>query len=139
MPANRLFLLDEINILPYMSVKLDGGDAFKIRTLQLEDQFVSLDRATEWNFDVTALDSGEQHLNLVVGVRLKHSGESDETRFYPLYDRKIDVEVDVGFTVTQFVTNHWEALLTIIVIPLVGLGYREWRNRKKKTSWGFKP
>jgi len=141
LPADRKMVFEEISVLPYMTVKLDCEDdgAFKIKALQLEDQFVGTDRPSVWNFEVTPLKSGEQHLELIVGVRIKHPGETDEGRFYPVYDRKIDVQIDYVFTVSSIWQNYWQWILTAVLIPLSVAGFKWLGNRQKKKSFGFRP
>jgi hypothetical protein len=131
LPPGRNTLLDQIAVLSFMTVKLTGGKAFEIRPLEPENQFVSTDRATEWNFDVKAVRAGEQNLDLVVGVRVKLSKGGEETRFYPLYTRNVKVTVNVWYSTKQFLTDHWEVIMTAIVLPLIAYW---WKQRKKKPS-----
>ena len=141
LPADRKLMFEEISVLPYMTVKLDSEDdgAFKIKALQPQDQFVSTDRPSQWDFNVTPLKSGEQDLELVVGMRIKHPGEADEGRFYPLYVRKIDVQVDYLFTVSSFWQSYWQLILTAILIPLFVTGYKWLMGQKKRGPFGFHP
>lgn len=127
MPQDRDISVDKIDVLPFMTVKLSGDEAFKIRSLQPDNQFVSTDRYSEWDYDVTAVKSGIHDLDLTVGVRLKLKDGGEETRFYPLYTRKIAISVGPWYAVTHFATDHWEWFLTVILVPLIGYW---WKTRK---------
>jgi type II secretory pathway pseudopilin PulG len=127
MPKDRDIVIDTIDVLPFMTVKLNGDEAFKISSLQPDNQFVSTDRYSEWNYDVRALKSGIHELDLTVGIRLKMKQGGEESRFYPLYARKVAISVGPWYTLTHFATDHWEWFLTVILIPLIGYW---WKTRK---------
>jgi hypothetical protein len=132
-PPDRNTTIDKIDVLPFMTVKLSGGDAFQVESLEKkEDQFVGADRFTDWNYDVTPSKSGEQELDLAVGVRIKLPTGGEEVRFYPLYERKVKVSVSVWYSTTHFVSDHWEWIAGTVLIPLLVWA---WNNRKKKTEY----
>jgi hypothetical protein len=115
------FKRDSLTVAPYMTVKLKAKDseAFEIVSQSPEDQFVGSDTFTEWRFDVKPLKSGLQELDLMVGVRIKDAG-SQEIRFEPSYDRKLNVKVDAVWVITRFVSKNWKWIIGTLLLPIVG-------------------
>jgi hypothetical protein len=132
-PPDRNTTIDELDVLPFMTVKLSGGDAFEVDSLEKkEDQFVGADRFTDWNYEITPLKSGEQELDLSVGTRIKLPMGGEEVRFYPLYERKVRVTVSLWYSTTHFFGDHWEWIAGTVLIPLLVWA---WSNRKNKTEY----
>src|SRR5579884_1423434 len=115
-----------IKVGRYMTVKLEGGDAFTIKPLTAEDQFIGHDTFTEWSYDVTGLKSGDQKLLLTVGVRVKMDRGTDERRFYPVFERTIHVDVSVRHTTETFIENNWQWLASSIVLPVLAFFLGLW-------------
>jgi len=115
------FKRDSLTVAPYMTVKLKAKDseAFEITAQSPEDQFVGSDTFTEWRFDVKPLKSGLQELDLMVGVRIKDAG-SQEIRFEPSYDRKLNVKIDAVWVFARFVSKNWKWIIGTLLLPIVG-------------------
>jgi hypothetical protein len=122
-------VVENVSVLPHMTVKLVGGKAFDIVPLTPEEQFVAKDTFTQWQFNVTPLKSGEQELDLLVGVRVTNGAGGKEERFHPTYERKIVVEVDRVYIVEHFVEGNWQWLISAILLPFIGLWIRKRRKR----------
>jgi hypothetical protein len=112
MPIN-----DSIAVAPRMSVKLDGGDAFEIVPLTPENQLVATDTFTQWQFNVRALEAGDQELDVLVGLRVKMGSEDEESRFYPTYERMINVKVNRIYVVRHFLSENWKWLIATLILP----------------------
>jgi hypothetical protein len=57
---------------------------------------------------VTAREAGEKWLHLAVGVRIKFEHGGEERRFYPLFDKEINVTVNVSNTISHFFQQNWQ-------------------------------
>ena len=127
--------IEKINVLPHMTVKLLGNKAFEIVPLTPEEQFVAKDAFTQWQFNVTPLKSGEQELDLLVGVRVQEPTGDKETRFHPTYEHTVMVEVDRVFVVTHFFEENWKWIIGTMLFPVfLILLKRRFDNEKKKKS-----
>jgi hypothetical protein len=123
--------IQPLKIGTFMRARLTGDD-FEIKALNDEEQVVSGDSFTQWAWDVTPLDSGKRTLHLAVTIRIKVGGLGEEHKDYPVIDRDVNVSVNPGFFITGFVKSNWQWLVTAIVIPLLGLGWRIYSGRSKK-------
>lgn len=82
-----------ISVDTFMKVRLTGYNYY-IESLSPEDQPVSSERATQWDFDVTPLESGNQALRLSVTVRIKMPNEPEEQMDVNVFERQIQVKVN---------------------------------------------
>jgi hypothetical protein len=118
--------LHDVQIGPFMTVKLNGGEAFEVKNRTPEDQFISPRDYTQWSYDVKALNAGTQTLFLAVGIRIKFEHGGEEKRFYPLYEKRIDVHVNVARSISEFWNHNWQWLGSAILIPLLAATIRVW-------------
>jgi hypothetical protein len=125
-----------IKVSPFMTVKLDGGGAFEIKGYASEDQFIIANDFTQWPFDVKALKSGKHTLQLSVGIRLKFEHEVEERRYYPLFEKEIQVEANPLEVSRNFWSRNWQWIGTAILIPLIAAFIRVWwkRREEKRTT-----
>jgi len=126
--------VETIGVFPHMTVKLIGGEAFDIKPLTPEEQFVAEDTFTQWQFNVLPLESGEQELDLLVGVRvvgLAASGQQEQ-RFYPTFTRKVKVSVDRVFSVKHWFKEYWKWLVGGNGFPALLLLLKKVLDRGKK-------
>jgi hypothetical protein len=131
-PRNGVSIKNQITVSPYMSVKLEGDEAFKIVALTPEDQFVAKDKFTQWQFRVKAQDSGEHELDLLVGVREIGSGRQ-EVRFNPTYEQKVIIEVDRTYVLVRFWNENWKYILGTLLLPVAWFYVkRRWGEKKDK-------
>ena len=123
--------VEEIQVAPFMIVELNDADGsiFKITPLTQDRQSVAGDGYTKWVWIVTPLESGQQTLYLSVGTRFKLPNSNEETRFTPIYERNISVQVDRMYETKHFLSGNWQWLTVTLIIPLIGF---IWHNRKKK-------
>ena len=98
--------LEDIPVAPVMAVTLQG-DGFKITAYSDEEQRVTLDEITTWEFDIKARKRGLQSLIISVSLRIPIPGQSTEHKSVPV--RETLVEVRIGATAAvQFVGANWQ-------------------------------
>lgn len=106
--------IEEIRVGTFMKVRLTGHN-FDIKPLSHEEQPVTGEGITQWEWDVIPLKSGIQTLLLAVAVRIKIPNYDEETIDYPVFERKIKVKVNI---ITWF-AKHWKLFLTKIIAPII--------------------
>ena len=130
-------IVEKIKVNTFMKVRLTG-DNFYIDDLCNEEQIVGPEGFTSWMWDVTPLKSGNLVLHLLVTVRIKIPGYSDEKKDQPVLDRYIDVEANLGHSIKGFIGSYWEGLVGLVTIISLIIGiilkYRGGRSRKKNSS-----
>ena len=115
----------------FMTVQLTALKlAFMIEPESPEKQAVPDTGFAEWDYRVTPLKSGEQELDLGVGVRIKLQG-SEEIRFYPVLQRQVHVHVNLPFSISEFLLSYWQWLATAVLIPIAAY---LWRARSEKAK-----
>lgn len=130
--------VEDIKVGPLMVATLHGS-AFQITRLTKEEQAVTDDNFTAWDWAVRPTDWGEQRLYLSVCVRLNRGAGKEEQRCSPVYDRPIAVQVDPLYAATHFVKDDpkWTiATIGSCVVFLAGCftGLRQWLKKKKGTK-----
>ncbi len=122
--------IQPLKIGTFMRARLTGDD-FEIHGLNEEEQVVSGDSFTQWAWDVTPLNSGKRPLHLDVSIRIKVPGLAEQHKDYPVIDRDVNISVNPGFLITGFVRDNWQWLVTAILIPVLGFGWRVYSGRSK--------
>ena len=117
--------LEKIPTAPLMAVTLKG-DRFRIEALSDEEQSVSQDRITSWEFDIRALERGRQRLVMCVSLRIPVPGESVQHMSIPVREATIDVQVGTPALIGRFVAANWQwfvgtavAIAAVIVTVLL--------------------
>jgi parallel beta-helix repeat protein len=119
--------IENISVNTFMKVRLTG-DNFDIKPLSEEEQVVSDEGFTQWEYDVIPNKYGNQILQLIVTVRIKIPG-GEEKITYPVFERDINVEVNIIYFITHL---DWRWIIgTIIGSGIIGLILNEWRRRQK--------
>ena len=121
--------LEMIDIKPVMSSSLLGdSDKFKITSLSSEFQDIDSIGYTEWTWRVTPLKGGKNYLKLLVKYKSKNDNSYKDIT---IFDRKILVSPNIKYTITNWLSEYWQWLLTTLLIPLF-----KWilgRRKKKET------
>ena len=99
--------LEKIPTAPLMAVTLKG-DRFRIEALSDEEQSVSQDRITSWEFDIRALERGRQRLVMSVSLRIPVPGETVQRMSIPVREATIDVQVGTPALIGRFVAANWQ-------------------------------
>jgi hypothetical protein len=111
--------LEDIPTAPLMAVTLKG-DAFQITAYSDEEQGVTQDGITTWEFDIRALKRGQQHLAMCVSLRIPVPGQPLEHKSIPVREATIYVQVGAPALVGQFVSRNWQWFIgTAIAIAAV--------------------
>jgi hypothetical protein len=111
--------LEEIPTAPLMAVTLKG-DGFRISAYSDEEQGVSQDGITTWEFDVRALERGQQRLVMCVSLRIPVPGQPSEHKSIPVREATIDVQVGVPALIGHFMAGNWQWFIgTAIAIVAV--------------------
>ena len=111
--------LEGIPTAPRMAVTLEG-DGFRIKAYSDEEQAVTQDGITIWEFDIRAIERGQQRLVICVSLRIPVPGQPLERKSIPVREATIDVQVGVPALVGHFVTGNWQWFIgTAIAIAAV--------------------
>ena len=105
--------VEKVPTAPLMAVRLIGL-GFDVTQYSDEEQRVTPDQITTWEFDIQALKRGQQHLVLSVSLRIPVSGQPNERQSIPV--REVIIEVQIGaVSVGHFVSTRWPYLVTTAV------------------------
>jgi len=115
---------EDIPTAPSMAVTLQG-EGFKVTSYSDEEQLVTQDQITTWEFDIKALKPGRQRLVLSVSLRIPITGQPAEHKSIPVREATIEVQISAAVAM-QFVSAYWQwiigtaialgALLTAIIV-----------------------
>jgi hypothetical protein len=122
-------MVDSLLVGDIMVVRLQG-DEFDIKAYDEEEQGVLDDGYTLWEFDVIPTRTGKHQLFVKAGIVYYVKDLGPTRKFFPVYEKEIEIEVSLGRWIASFVTERWEFLLSTIVIPVLTVGYTRWRRRK---------
>jgi hypothetical protein len=124
-PHEELLKVSEI-----MKVTLTGdGNGFFIQRIGDEEQVVAGKQYAQWEWHVTPLESGDQKLTLTATATIYLEGRGEKPIYYKALEKPILVHVDRWYSSRQFITNNWQWLWAVVVVPVAGL---LWGLRKKK-------
>jgi hypothetical protein len=126
-------VIDSVSVSDIMTVKVLGVD-FEIVPLDEEEQGVTDDGYTQWEFDVTPQKSGSLDLFVKAGIIYSLPQLGVARKSFPVYERKIDVHVDPLERLAYFVTDRWEFIISTFLIPALSWGYSRIRRRAKTGS-----
>ena len=117
--------LEVIPTAPLMAVTLEG-DGFRIKAYSDEEQAVTQDGITTWEFDIRAIERGQQRLVMCVSLRIPVPGQPLEHKSIPVREATIDVQVGVPALIGHFVSGNWQwfigtaiAIAAVVVAVLV--------------------
>jgi hypothetical protein len=111
--------LEEIPTAPLMAVTLKG-DGFRIVAYSDEEQIVTREGISTWEFDIRALKRGQQRLVICVSLRIPLESRPSEHKSIPVREATIDVQVGAPALVGHFVVANWQWFIgTAIAIAAV--------------------
>ena len=111
--------LEEIPTAPLMAVTLKG-DGFQITAYSHEEQIVTQEGVTTWEFDIRALKRGQQRLVMCVSLRIPVAGQPLEHKSIPVREATIDVQIGAPALVAHFVADNWQWFIgTAIAVAAV--------------------
>jgi hypothetical protein len=121
--------VDSLMVGDIMIVKLIG-EAFDITAHDDEEQGVTDEGYTQWEYDVAAKEDGIHELYVKAGIVYNVPSLGTTRKFFPSYERKITVEVSPLDQVSGFISNRWEFLVSTFLIPGCIWTYSRWRKRR---------
>jgi len=122
----------QIKISDIVEARLTGY-GFQISSVTPEEQPVSIKHATEWQWNVRALEPGIQHLHLTINAIIDLKDDTKK-RTIQTFDREIKVNVAVGKEILTFVKNNWQWFCTVLLIPLITFIWRSKNKNKEKDN-----
>lgn len=124
----------KIKISHIMKVTLYGSkEDFQITPMTSAEQAVGTPPYTQWLWEVTPLASGERKLLLTISARINLPGYPSKD--YTVESKVIKVRVNPIYTVRKTLQEDGEwvaAILTIIILPIVGLAWRRVKQKKER-------
>jgi hypothetical protein len=90
-----------------MAVTLKG-DGFQVTPYSDEEQTVTPEGITTWEFDIRALKRGHQRLIISVSLRIPVAGQPMERKSIPVREATIDVQVGAPALIGHFVSANWQ-------------------------------
>jgi len=114
---------DGVGLTPKM-VATVGGFGFEVTPKAAQPQAVSAIEATTWEWQVKPTESGLKTLTFKLAGTLTVEGKEVGHEFY-VYNQPVQVTVSP----TAFVTNHWQWLVTTLVVPIAGALWALLRKR----------
>jgi len=137
--TNGNIKVENIKVGSLMVASLNGS-AFRITRLTKEEQAVTDDNYTAWDWEVHPLDWGTHKLYLTVCVRLELPGKREERRCSPVHDREIEVKIDPLYATTHFIKDDPKWSITTAVSGftfVIGGIVATVRKLRKKERMGF--
>ncbi len=116
-----------IQVSDVMSATLSASPTvFEITPNTPDTQAISSTETNQWSWNVTALEPGNQILNLTINVIL--NGEPHTLR---VFSQNINVNVPLPSRLSSFWGSNWQWLWTTILLPIGGWIWH-WYNKKNK-------
>jgi len=116
--------LEEIQTTSLMAITLKS-DGFQITAYSDEEQVLTRNDVTTWEFDIQAIKSGPQRLVLCASLRIPVAGQTFKQKSIPVREFTIDVEARRPVLIVHFVSANWQwfigtaiAIATVIVAIL---------------------
>lgn len=124
--------VESITVSPVMSASLlSSKKDFEITSLSTDIQNIDDEGYTEWAWSVSPLQGGENNLKLNVKIRIKEDG-NDYYKDITVFERKIKVKSNLGYSIKDFVFNNWEWFMGAIFIPLFQWLWLLWKRKKEE-------
>jgi len=124
---------DTLSVGEIMMVKLLGDD-FDITAFDEEEQGVTDEGYTQWEFDVIPRSSGDHELFIKAGIVYYVPNLGSTKKYFPVYEKTITVHVSVWQQVAGFAHDRWEFIVSSILIP-VGVWLIARIRRRRLGKW----
>jgi hypothetical protein len=118
-----------VQLSDQMEAKVSGL-GFHIEAITPERQAVSHTQETKWRWQIEPTKSDTLELNLTLSALIKIDGEPT-TRAIRTFEKRIVVKVPFSQRLTTAVSNNFELLTTVVLIPVVGGTWRYVRIRRR--------
>jgi hypothetical protein len=120
----------QIKISEVMSLKLSGQD-FRV-TSYSEDKQQILDPYTTWEWDIEALTGGKKTLSLSIVTYAEEA--TSQAPVSSVEDWTVTVQVSPRQRAGEFLSSNWQWLGTVVVLPILAWGIREFNNRRVRSG-----
>jgi len=101
--------VEELKVSGSMSVSLTGEN-FEIKRLNPSEEQIIDKPYTEWTFNIIPQKSGIQTLRLIATLKIR-TKYGEEKKDWPSLDKKIQVLINLAFTLKSFIKVYWPILL----------------------------
>jgi hypothetical protein len=108
---------DTVKISNEMDARLTG-EQFQITAVRAERQAVSATGVTQWTWDITPKQLGQQRLHLTLDAIVK-VGDHETTYTVQTFDKTISVNVVWPDTALSFLGKYWQWVCTAVVFPVI--------------------
>ncbi len=129
MPSSERAEIDSLKVGDVMIVRLTG-DEFDITPFDEEEQGVTDEGYTQWEYEVTPKASGQHNLFVKVGIVYTIPGIGPSKKFFPVYEKEIQIHTDTWKRISSFTTERWEFLVSTFLIPAFTWAWSRFRKRK---------
>jgi len=119
--------IEDINVGKVMKVQLIGNN-FDIEPLSEDEQLVSGIGFTQWEYDIMPKKAGDQIIILKVSTIIILPEGKEKTISIPVFERKINVEVNPIYSIQNFIEINWKWIVSLIVTS----GLISWILKKRK-------
>lgn len=125
-------IISSLRVEPIMSAKLiTDSSKMRIQSISTETQDIEVNGFTEWAWRLTPLKGGNVLLRIVVNIKQSVDGKAI-LKDIPVYDEVIPIKSNIIFSLSRFISQYWQWIITTIVIPLVVWFYN--KNKKSKIN-----
>ena len=130
--------IEKIPVSTYMTVKLCCGEpgkghSFDIVPLNTDPkQIIDKTGYTQWAFDITPRNKGQQKLNLSVSAHYTYPNGEVRTKDTPVITRVITVKVNAASETKSWFIQNWKWIGGFIIIPILLAYIVSGLNRRKK-------
>jgi hypothetical protein len=119
-----------------MKARLTGRE-FNVESLSEENQVISPEGLTQWEWEVTPQESGTHTLFLSVAVIILSDDFGRQTKSLPVLEHQVSVRVPPGEVckkVFQLMVKYLDLILGGVLVALVWYLLRKYLERKRKTG-----
>ncbi len=114
-----------IKVAPLIMQALLEGSSFEIKPITPNEQPISSEVTTEWQWEIIPKSAGENILNLTLNAKLPIDGNSTY-RTIRTFRKEIRVDVTGLEQTKNFIKDNWQWLWTAIFVPV---GAFLWKKR----------
>jgi hypothetical protein len=124
--------IENIRVEKIMSAQLlSHNNSFEIISLSTESQIVEEESYTEWAWIVQPLIKGENHLKMIVKIKLSNQSEYKDIT---VFNKKIIVKSNPTLGFKNWMSNYWQWLMSTIIIPILIFFYKNKKENKKENK-----
>lgn len=118
-----------LRVSTVMTAQLSGAAFEIIPDIPIEQIRDPDEPYMRWLWEVTPQKTGEQRLTLTLSVMVRAEGE--EKPHFKKEVRKVLVTGNPMYSVSNFFGSNWEFVITGLLFPVLGWGWKKMRDRRK--------